>query len=302
MKHPILLLLILFHASILLAQSKEGLVELNGTQLFVKTAGQGEPIVVIHGGPGMNHTYFLPHLNKLAKNFQVTYYDQRASGQSSIPDSGTITLQSFAEDIDAIREYLGHDQIYLLAHSWGALPAIQYGLEFPDKVKGIIFCNPIPFNKAYDEEMKTAQQNKMVGSDSTDRSIILGSPNFKAGKVSAYKKLLLLSFRNSFYKEAHFSHLHFELPDNYMAASQALYSGLGKELSQYDYYEEIKKFSFPVLILQGSADAVPLRASQQAMENLPNATLKEFKKSGHFIFIEEPKKFTHVVSKFIDRD
>ncbi|MEQ9415211.1 MAG: alpha/beta fold hydrolase, partial [Cyclobacteriaceae bacterium] len=282
MKFFIPLLLILIPASATLAQTEEGLRELNATQLYVKTIGEGEPIVVVHGGPGMNHTYFLPHLNKLSKKFQVTYYDQRASGKSTIPDPSTITLASFADDIDAIRNYLGHDQIYLLAHSWGALPAIQYGLQHPDKVKGIIFCNPIPFNKAYDEEMMATQQSKLIGTDSTDRSIIIGSPNFKAGKSSAYKKLLLLSFRHSFYKKANFSKLNFEIPANYKEASQALYTGLGSELRSYDYYEEVKKFSFPVLILHGSADAVPNRASQHANESLPNATLEEFKKSGHF--------------------
>ncbi|MEP2671050.1 MAG: alpha/beta fold hydrolase [Cyclobacteriaceae bacterium] len=301
MKFFIPLLLTLILASEILAQTKEGLTELNGTQLFVKTTGQGEPIIVVHGGPGMNHTYFLPHLNKLSKKFQVTYYDQRASGQSATPDPSTISLQTFAEDIDAIRKHLGHDQIYLLAHSWGALPAVSYGLRYPDNVKGIIFCNPIPFNKEYDEEMKEMQQSKLVGSDSTDRSIIIGSPNFKAGKSSAYKKLLLLSFRHSFYKKSNYPQLSFEIPANYKVASQALYTGLGSELRSYDYYAEVKKFSFPVLILHGSADAIPLRASQQAMENLPNATLAAFKKSGHFIFIEEPRKFTQVVSKFIGR-
>lgn len=301
MKFFIPLLLTLIQASEILAQTKEGPTELNGTQLFVKTTGQGEPIIVVHGGPGMNHTYFLPHLNKLSKKFQVTYYDQRASGQSATPDPSTISLQTFAEDIDAIRKHIGQDQIYLLAHSWGALPAIQYGLAFPDKVKGIIFCNPIPFNKEYDEEMKEMQQSKLVGTDSTDRSIIIGSPNFKAGKSSAYKKLLLLSFRHSFYKNANVSKLNFEIPTHYKEASQALYTGLGPELSSYDYYEGVKKFSFPVLILHGSADAVPLRASQQAMESIPNATLEAFKKSGHFIFIEESRKFNTVVSKFISR-
>lgn len=291
----------LIQVSTMLAQTGGGLQELNGTHLFLKTIGEGEPIVVVHGGPGMNHTYFLPHLDKLSKNFQVTYYDQRASGQSATPDPGTISLQTFAEDIDAIRKHLGHEQIYLLAHSWGALPAIQYGLAFPDKVKGIIFCNPIPFNKAYDEEMKATQQNKLIGSDSTDRSIIIGSPNFKAGKASAYKKLLLLSFRNSFKKKSHFSALDFEIPANYKEASKALYTGLGNELGSYDYYEEVKEFSFPALILHGKADAVPLSASQQASESLSHASLEVFRKSGHFIFIEEPRRFNTVVSKFIGR-
>ncbi|MBX2943854.1 MAG: alpha/beta fold hydrolase [Cyclobacteriaceae bacterium] len=299
MHRSIPLLLILLNASVILAQTEEGLQELNGTMLYVKTVGEGAPIVVIHGGPGLNHTYFIPHLDKLSKKFQITYYDQRASGRSAISNSDEISLQSFTDDIDAIRKHLGQDKIYLLAHSWGAIPAINYGIQHPDHVKGIIFCNPIPFNKEFDAEMTVTQQSRLVGADSTDRSIIKGSPNFKAGRPSAYKKLLILSFRNSFYKKANFPKFNVEMPDNYKEASQALYRGLGNELSEYDYYENIKNFLFPVMILHGAADAIPLRASERIIEFLPTATLEVFKKSGHFIFIEENRKFNRVVSKFI---
>jgi hypothetical protein len=41
-----------------LAQSETGLKTLNGTRIFVSQNGQGEPLVVLHGGPGLNHSYF----------------------------------------------------------------------------------------------------------------------------------------------------------------------------------------------------------------------------------------------------
>lgn len=39
----------------------------NGTEIFVKTMGSVEPILIVHGGPGLSHDYFLPHLEALAK-------------------------------------------------------------------------------------------------------------------------------------------------------------------------------------------------------------------------------------------
>ena len=294
------MLLVALHACAALAQT-EGLQELNGTVLYVKTEGTGTPIVAVHGGPGLSHHYLAPQLGNLSKWFQVTFYDQRASGQSATPAPDEITLRTFAGDVDAIRKKLGHDQIYLLAHSWGALPAIKYGLLYPEQVKGIIFCNPIPFSREYDGEMAAAQQAKMSGADSTNRSLILGSPGFKAGEAAAYKKLLLLSFRHSFYKESNFSKLDLDVPDNYQAASQALYKGLGKELRAYDYYDSIKNFAFPVLILRGAVDVVPQAAYQRMMDALPTATLKVFRKSGHFIFMEQNRKFNRAVRKFVHR-
>ena len=44
--------------------------------------GKGDPIIVLHGGPGLDQTYLLPQISRLAKNHQVIFYDQRGSGQS----------------------------------------------------------------------------------------------------------------------------------------------------------------------------------------------------------------------------
>lgn len=280
-------------------QNEEGLKKINGTRLYINTIGQGEPLLIVHGGPGMNHTYLIPHFDRLSKNFKIIFYDQRASGKSAVSSPDSISLDSFADDIEGIRNYFKIDKLNILAHSWGAIPSVNYAIKYPDKVKNLILCNAIPLNKQFDKEMRETQLSKTSGLDSTDRSIIMGSPNFKAGKAIAYKKLLLLSFRNSFRNDANYEDLDFELPDNYRTASTALYTGLGKELNQYDYYEDAKKFSFPVMILHGQSDAIPMAADQKAIDTIPKATLEIFKKSGHFIFIEENKKFSSVVRKFI---
>lgn len=281
-------------------QATDGLQSINGTQLYMKTIGRGEPIVVIHGGPALNHTYFLPHLNNLAKRNKVVLYDQRASGKSKLPSPDSTSLAFFAEDIEAIRKHLKQEKINLFAHSWGAIPAIRYCLKFPDRVKALVICNGVPLSHDFDEEMRQRQIAKMSGLDSTDRSIIIGSPDFKAGKSIAYRQLLMLSFRNSFYKDSNYDELNLEIPENYKTASGVLYQGLGKDLAQYDYYNDVSQLQFPVLIMHGEHDAIPLAADEKTLSSLPNATLEVFKKSGHFIFIEENKKFSSMVNKFLN--
>lgn len=295
-------IIVLSFASLsLLGQHKEELMSINGTKLFVKTIGKGEPIIVVHGGPGMNHTYFMPHLHQLAKDYQVILYDQRASGQSATPSPDSVALSFFADDIEGIRKATGQNKITLLAHSWGAIPAMEYAKRYPEQTRAVILCNSVPLNKEFDTEMKENQLRKTSGLDSTDRSIIMGSPNFKAGKSSAYRKLLLLSFRNSFAKESNFHKLNFDLPTNYVTASGVLYTGLGKELANYDYYTDLKQMTSPILVMYGEEDAIPLRSQEMITENAPNAQIEIFKKSGHFIFIEEKKKFGAVIDKFIKR-
>ena len=287
-------------------ESFEGYKTINGTKLYFKVlaqpyrskTGKGDPLLIIHGGPGFNHAYFLPHLKNLSKWFTLIFYDQRASGRSAIPAQDSISLKFFVDDIEAIRKVFSLDKLLILSHSWGAIPAVQYARNYPDRVKGMIFCNPVALSKEYDGIVFDAQRSKSSSRDSTNRSIVIGSPDFKAGKADAYRKLMLLSFQHSFSDIANLSKLKFELQDNYKDASRMLYIGLSKDLTNYNYYNTVQRFRFPALILHGRGDVIPLQSSERLLESIPNSRLSIFRDSGHFIFIEEPKKFLHEVLSF----
>ena len=115
---------------------KSGVQSINGTELFVKTMGKGEPILIVHGGPGLSHDYYLPHLESLAQDHQLIFYDQRVSGASLMNvDSSSINLDAFIEDIEALRKKFGIRVINLMAHSFGGLIAMNYAIKYPEKVK-----------------------------------------------------------------------------------------------------------------------------------------------------------------------
>jgi proline iminopeptidase len=282
-----------------ISQNSEGLREINGIPLYLKIMGKGEPLLIVHGGPGMNYSYFIPHLDKLAEKYQLIFYDQRASGKSGIPPPDSLSLSFFADDIEGIRQAAGVSQINIFAHSWGAIPAIQFAIKYPDKVKALILCNAVPFDNEFDAEIRNTQLSRMTSQDSTDRSIIRGSLEFKSQKPEAYRKLLLFSFRHSFYNPANISKFQFDMPANYLWANQALAAGLTKDLTSYNYYPQLRSLTFPVLVMHGADDALPLAASKKTLEFIRNSSLQIFNKSGHFIFIEEPKKFLRAVSDFL---
>jgi proline iminopeptidase len=97
-------------------------VELSdGGSLFVQELGSGFPLIVLHGGPGMDHTTFRPYLDPLAEDFRVLYVDQRGQGRSERVDPATLTLEVFARDIDLLAEALGLDEYAVLGHSFGAI-------------------------------------------------------------------------------------------------------------------------------------------------------------------------------------
>lgn len=61
---------------------QEGFVDTNGVMLYYMMVGRGEPLVVMHGGPGASHDYFLPYLLPLARHNRVIFIDERGSGKS----------------------------------------------------------------------------------------------------------------------------------------------------------------------------------------------------------------------------
>ncbi len=288
-------------------ESYDGIKSINGTKLYFKIfaqpyqikSGKGEPLLIVHGGPGLNHTYLLPHLKKLSKQYTLIFYDQRACGRSAIPSSDSVSLKFLSDDIEAIRQTFSIEKILIFSHSWGAIPVIQYALDYPDHVKGIIFCNPVALSKEFDAMTLEAQVAKATSRDSTNRSIIIGSPEFKAGKADAYRRLMLLTFQHSFTNAANFTKLKLELQDKFKEASGVLYTGLSNNLANFNYYNSVQRFKFPVLILHGRSDVLPLQASEKMLQAIPNSRLYIFRNSGHFIFIEEPKKFYSELVSFL---
>jgi len=99
---------------------QEGFINVNDIQLYYKVMGKGEPVVVLHGGPDLDHNHMLP-LAELADNYKVVFYDQRMTGNSTgIPDAGSITVNNFVQDLEQIRKQLKLGKMHLLGHSWGA--------------------------------------------------------------------------------------------------------------------------------------------------------------------------------------
>ena len=97
-------------------------VELSdGGSLFVQELGGGFPLIVLHGGPGMDHTMFRPYLDPLAEDFRVLYVDQRGQGRSERVDPAALTLEVFACDVSLLAEALGLDEYAVLGHSFGAI-------------------------------------------------------------------------------------------------------------------------------------------------------------------------------------
>lgn len=296
MKYSLLFLLVAISLPAL-SQDEDGLRKINGTQLFISTAGSGEAIVVLHGGPGLSHSYFKPHLNDLEKNFRVIYYDQRASGQSSIPSPDSISLQFLVDDLEHIRKEFKIDKLNILAHSWGAVLATHYALKYPNNIRKLVLSNPAFLSREYDKEAGEITKRKTTKEDSTQRaSIMAAGMNMNARQI---EELLKIGFRTSAYNRKNIDKLNLNIPETFQKANRALFGGLMKdEDMKKNLYDSLSQLTFPVLIIHGAADVLPMSSIRRLEKNLPLNELIILDKSGHFPFVEEQENYLAVIKSF----
>ncbi|HEV7239343.1 MAG TPA: alpha/beta fold hydrolase [Thermoanaerobaculia bacterium] len=120
----------------------------NGIRLWYAERGHGSPLIVIHGGPGMDHATLAADLAPLERRHRVIYYDQRGGGRSTLPaDETLLTIDHHVRDLEALRRHLGLKKVTLLAHSFGPAIAALYAIRHPENVERMIFLGPIPPRK-----------------------------------------------------------------------------------------------------------------------------------------------------------
>jgi proline iminopeptidase len=302
LKHSLVLAICISLLGPASAQEFQGLKTINGVDLFVTTMGDGTPIIFLHGGPGLNHSYFLPHVTELANAHKLIFFDQRASGQSAaVQDSASMTLDKMTDDIEEIRKTFANGQVIIIAHSWGGLLGMKYASKYPSQLRSLILVSSVsPKVNEYASETAATIKTRTTREDSVERSAIITSEAFKSGKGVAYEKLLKLALKPSFHDKNLIDTLNLAIDDNFASKRRSLFL-LARELSDYDLYPGLRSIKVPVLVVRGESDATPLALSQKIQSAIPNSQLVVMKNAGHFPFVEQPKEFARVVLEFIGR-
>ena len=124
-------------------------------QVWTKRTGHNPDValLLLHGGPGATHDYFIGADAYLpAAGIEYYYYDQLGSGRSSVPhEPGLWTIERFVDEVDQVRAALGlgPENFFLLGHSWGGVLALEYAFAHQDQLKGLIISNMMSDGRAY---------------------------------------------------------------------------------------------------------------------------------------------------------
>jgi pimeloyl-ACP methyl ester carboxylesterase len=114
----------------------EGMIEVNGVQLWHRITGEGETVVQIHGA-GFGHFNFDPATPELSKHFKVVDYDMRGYGQSDKPLQD-YDMEVWADDLAALMDALGIDDAHVHGTSMGGMIAIVFAGKYPARTTSVV--------------------------------------------------------------------------------------------------------------------------------------------------------------------
>jgi pimeloyl-ACP methyl ester carboxylesterase len=104
-------------------------------------AGAGQPVLVLHGGPGLTYTYADAAADELADTFRVASFQQR--GLAPSVEDGPFTIEQAVADVVAVLDHLGWARAYLVGHSWGGHLAFHVAVARPDRLLGVLVVDPL---------------------------------------------------------------------------------------------------------------------------------------------------------------
>ena len=267
-------------------------VPVRDTELFVTGTGSGTPVLVMHGGLGVDHTYFRPWLDALGDVAELTFYDHRGNGRSARPSLDDVDHSTWVADADALRGSLGHEQVVLLGHSYGGFLALRYALAHPDRVKALVLVS----TAAAMQHWERVHENLDLHSATPAQRRAFEDRPFEddADMLSTLQALLPLYFHRPE------PDLMATLSASMVASSEASAAG-GRCLADYDVREDLGRISVPTLVLAGRHDFIlpPDVTAEPLAAGVPGAELVVFERSGHFPFIEENDAFLRVVRRFL---
>lgn len=286
-------------SQILNAQSFEGFIHSNGADLYYKTMGTGEPIVILHGGPGLDHTYLLPQLKELSLQHKIIFYDQRATGRSTgNVDSVSMSPHQFVEDLETLRKELKIDQLNLLGHSWGALLAMHYASRYPNNLKTLILVNAPGPTADYFNDFIIQRTLRTTHQDSLDYARIMSDPGFAAGSISSMQEYIRTVFKAYLFDRKNIDRL--TITFNEMTAKNIIpifYMSL--KFYPFDLRASLAMVQCRTLIMHGDHDVIPVQYAEQVRATIRGSKLVVFKECGHFPFIEHHAQFIRSVEDFM---
>lgn len=275
-------------------------VIVDGVRQVYRVTGEG-PVCLVHsGGPGAHPEYL--RIPALEGHMTMVYVDPVGSGDSDLLPDGDYFMSRYARFAEAVLDDIGAPTGYFLGHSHGGFVALQFGIDHPDRLDGLILYDTAPvygrelmetatkemaaFAQRWPDRPEAAEAGRIWDAVRVSQTMEVTDDEshgrFLAGILPAY----FADYRETIEEAGEFT-LRVAHDPNRLPVS-------------WDIRDQLGTINVPALVIVGTYDFIcPPRFAYEMRAGLPDARLCELRESGHFGHVEETGEFTAAVLGFV---
>jgi proline-specific peptidase len=257
-----------------------------------RVVGEGEapgrlPLLCLHGGPGGSHLPLLG-LGALAeKGRRVVFYDQLGGGDSARPNDPSLwVVETFLEQLEAVREGLGLERIHLFGTSWGGMLALEYAFTQPTGLVSVIL-NSTP-TSAPRWAAETRRLHAGLPSGLGEKA---AEDEFKRRHICRLdpEPEVLSRSRAKFGTQVY---------ETMWGPNEFTVTGT---LRDWDVVERLGEVRVPTLITSGRHDECTPALVEPLHRGIPGSEWVLFEQSAHMPYLEEAERYVRAVGSFLAR-
>jgi proline iminopeptidase len=259
----------------------------------------GDPLLVLHGGPGASHDYLLPQMLRLGREHRLCFYDQRGGGRSRVDDPAPVTWRILVEDLAAVVADKRLDPLTIVGYSWGGLLALLYALEAGEgRVSPIpsrlVLIDPAPVTRAFRAQFEAEFERRQSGEELARLREELSQSDLRTRDPAAFRQRQFeLSVAGYFADPRRATEL---TPFRVMGRVQ---QSVWESLGDYDLPAALESLRLPALVLHGWHDPIPAESSFAVARAL-RARLVVLEASGHVPYVEQPDTLFSAIEAFLE--
>ncbi len=254
-------------------------VSVRGVSLFVKVIGHGYPLLLMHGGPGLDHSSLLP-LRRCADQFTLVFYDHRCNGRSVGAPVTSMTWDNLTADADALRQTLGFDRWAVLGHSFGGMVALEYTLRYPQSLSHLVLLDTC--GDAWWEQVNAPNVLAQRGYSS---ETVRTAHRFFNGQIAPNEMMpAVMKFVGAYYHHLSPLQLVHEAVSGLRVKSrpEALIFANSQLLKGWTVMDRLNEITVPTLVMAGRDDFLFPPEHQEALAaGISNARLQIIDRAGH---------------------
>lgn len=255
---------------------------INGVQMGFTDQGTGAPVLLVHGYP-LNKSMWDAQVAELSKEFRVIAPDLRGHGESDAPQ-GTYTMDTIADDLNALLDHLEVDKAVVVGFSMGGYATFAFYRKYASRVKALVLADTRP--QADTPEAKLSRENtaQTVLKDGVNGVATATAPRMLAPTTVQSRPDVV------------------ERVKSIMASTPVNgYVGDLRGLAERpDSTATLAQINVPTLIVVGEQDVVtPVAESEMMSTTIKGAKLVKIPDAGHLSPLEQPAEFNKVLAGFL---